>query len=124
MKRPFEVTPICILLIAASVLGLFSYGDERGWFFDIATMFSMLIVMLFVIGFWFGGRLSHCLLVFFAVYAMLRPVLLVVIDPSWFDTAVMVTEAVLAVPLLLWLLTKRIDTFTKQVREKAMANVE
>ena len=117
MKRPIEVTPICVVLILAAGIGFFTYDAARGWVLDFAAMVSLLIVVMVVIGFWCGGRLSHSLLAFFAAYAIIRPVLLVVIDPSWFDKTVMGIEAVLAVPCLCWLFTKRIDAFTKPPAE-------
>lgn len=113
MKRPAEVTPICLLLIAAGVVGLFTYGHERGWVVEFSAVVSSIIVFFVVLGFWYGDRLCHRLLVFFAGWAMIRPVLLVVIEPSWWDKTVMLTEAVLAVPPLVWLFTKRLDAFTR-----------
>jgi hypothetical protein len=124
MKRPAEVTPICLVLIAAAGIGLFTYGDERGWAIEFSAMVSSIIVFMVVLGFWLGDRLCHRLLAFFAAWAMIRPVLLVVMDPSWWDKAVMLSEAALAVPLLVWLFTKRMDAFTRPVLEADEASRE
>ncbi len=112
-KRPIEVTPICLVLILSAIIGLFTYGSKRGWALDLSAIVSSSLVFIVVLGFWLGDRTCHRLLAFFAVYAMIRPTLLVVITPSLFDKVVMLTEAVLALPLLIWLFTPRIDHFTR-----------
>ena len=112
MNRPIEVTPICLLLIAASALGLFRYNDDRGWVVELSAIVSSLIVFAVVLGFWCGNRWCHRLLAFFTAWAMIRPVILVLVEPPLFDKLVMLIEAGLAVPLLIWLFTPRIDRFT------------
>lgn len=113
MKRPIEVTPICFVLIAVSVIGVFTYGDERGWMVELSAIISFAIVVFVVLGFWLADRLCHGLLVFFAVWAMIRPVSLALVEPPMFDKIVMLIEAGLALPLLVWLFSKRIDAYTK-----------
>ncbi|MFN3167997.1 MAG: hypothetical protein ACE37H_13135 [Phycisphaeraceae bacterium] len=117
MKRPIEVTPICLILIAAAIIGVFTYGPERGWAIACTAIFSSGIVLLVTLGFWCGDRFCHRLLAFFAIWAMIRPVMLVLMEPPFFDKVVMLAEAGLALPLLIWLFSPRIDAFTRQEQQ-------
>jgi hypothetical protein len=114
MKRPAEVTPICLILLAAAFVGLFSYGDERGWILDFAAVVSSGIVAAVTIGFWMGNRFCHGLLMCFAAYAMVKPVILFASDPPAFDVAVLSIEAIFALPLAIWLTTPRVRAFTDE----------
>lgn len=74
---------------------------------DPLNLISLAVWLYIVIAFWFRNNWARILLLLACVYAMLR-VVLVTIDPPLVHLIILITQAGLSVPLLIWLNSKRI----------------
>jgi hypothetical protein len=109
--RPPELPWICLLLGVAVGVGYFSYQSTRSKELDLIAACSALLMLAVIACFWAGQEWARWLIVLGCLYALIRPVILVLYPPM-FESVVIVVEAVLAVPLMIWLTRKRVTRYT------------
>lgn len=117
MQRPAEYRPICMLLMVVTISCNLAYVS-RGGVFDMAVALSLAITCFIIVMFWVGMELGRKLLILISIFHLFRPAVTILLEPAPIAALAMVVEAAVALPLLVWLVSRRVRRVTQYLDDE------